>query len=130
LSFEVGDGTTIKFRTFLWCGTSTLKEAYLELFCIARNMDALVADHIQYRNDAVHWVLNMTRPAQDWELKSLSSFLDLLYSSPAKGHGMDRVCWQGSNKKGFQVNSYYKAFLLRVGMTVPWKSIWKPKVPP
>uniref|UniRef100_A0A2N9J6G7 Uncharacterized protein n=1 Tax=Fagus sylvatica TaxID=28930 RepID=A0A2N9J6G7_FAGSY len=85
-------------------------------------MDALVADHIQYRNDAVHWVLNMTRPAQGWELKSLSSFLDLLYSSPTKGHGMDRVCWQGSNKKGFQVNSYYKAFLLRVGMTVPWKS--------
>ncbi len=57
-------------------------------------------------------------------------FLDLLYSSSVKGCGLDKVCWLGSSHKGFQVKSFYKALLPKYGLVVPWKSIWKPKVPP
>ena len=32
--------------------------------------------------------------------------------------------------KGFQVKLFYKAFLPSNGLLVPWKSIWKTKVPP
>ena len=93
LSFEVGDDTFVNFWYALWCGHLTLKAAYLELFRIARNKDALVADHIQYLIDAVHWFLHFTCPLQDCELESISSFLDLLYSSFVKGHGVDVLCW-------------------------------------
>ena len=41
------------------------------------------------------WVLNFTRPAQDWELESIASFLKLLYSSSAKGQGGGQVVLAG-----------------------------------
>jgi hypothetical protein len=75
-------------------------------------------------------VLNFTRPAQDWELESISSFLDLLYSSLAKGQGEDKLCWQGSASGGFQLKAYYNAILPTSGHIIPWKSIWKTKAPP
>ncbi len=81
LTFEVGDGCLVHFWNSVWCGSQPLKEAYLKLFRLARNKDTLVADHMQYRNDTVHWVLDFIRPVQDWELESMSSSLDLLYST-------------------------------------------------
>ena len=75
------------------------------------------------------WGLNFIRPVQDWEEESISSFLDLLYSSSMKGYGLDKVCWRGSQQKGFQVKSFYKALILQNAEVGPWKNIWKPKVP-
>ena len=75
-----------------WCGTGSLKDGFPELFRIARNKEALVRDHIRYQNGGVFWDLNLTRHAQDWELEAISSFLELLYSSLAKGHEEDRMC--------------------------------------
>uniref|UniRef100_A0A2N9EVX7 Reverse transcriptase zinc-binding domain-containing protein n=1 Tax=Fagus sylvatica TaxID=28930 RepID=A0A2N9EVX7_FAGSY len=113
----------------LWCGTTSLKEAYPDLFRITRNKEAWVKEHLQYHNEVVSWVLNFSRPIQDWEEESLSSFLDLLYSSWVKGYGLDRVCWYGSQEKGFQVKSFYNAMLPKTAALGPWKNIWKPKVP-
>ena len=119
----------VRFWTDRWCGTTSLKEAYLDLFRITRNKEALVKEHLQYRNEVVSCVLNFIRPIQDWEVESLSSFLDLLYSSSVKGYGLDKVCWCGSQKKGFQVKSFYKALLPQTTTVGPWKCIWKSKVP-
>jgi hypothetical protein len=74
-------------------------------------------------------VLNFIRPVQNWEEESISSFLDLLYSSSVKGYGLNKVCWRGSQQKGFQVKSYYKALIPQNAEVGPWKNIWKPKVP-
>ena len=46
-----------------------------------------------------------------------------------KGYGLDRVCWYGSQEKGFQVKSFYNAMLPQTAAVGPWKNIWKPKVP-
>jgi hypothetical protein len=95
--FEIDDGSTIKFWIDTWRGTCCLKEAYPKLFHLARDKDALVMDHMRYCNEVVSCVINFTHPAQDWELESLSSFLDKLYSSSAKGYGLDKSCWRGSS---------------------------------
>jgi hypothetical protein len=50
LHFEVGDGTKTRFWTDIWCGTCSLKDGFPELFCMARNKEALVRDHIRYQN--------------------------------------------------------------------------------
>jgi hypothetical protein len=63
-------------------------------------------DHIHYQNDSVTWLLNFIHPAQDWELESISSFIDLLYKSGVKCSGLDKVCWKGSLGKGFQVKLF------------------------
>ncbi len=65
-----------------------------------------MVDHIRDQNEALSWVLNFTRPAQDWELESVSSFLEFLYLSSARGYGLDKICWCGSAQQGFQVKSY------------------------
>ena len=96
----MGDGTKTKFWTEIWCGTYTLRNAYPELFHIARHKDTFVGDLLRYQNGAVSWVLNFIRHVQDWELESVSSFLELLYSSSAKGHGEDRLCWGVLPKMG------------------------------
>jgi hypothetical protein len=45
LKFEVGDGTRVRFWDDVWCTDGSLKEAYPELFCIARDKDACMADN-------------------------------------------------------------------------------------
>jgi hypothetical protein len=130
LHFEVGDGTRVKFWSDKCCGTCSLKDAFPELYRIARNKEAFVGNHLQYQNAVVSWDLNFTQSVQDWEIESASSFLELLYLRSAKGYGSDVICWDGSIMKGFQVKSYYKALIPNHHRLVPWKSIWKPKVPP
>uniref|UniRef100_A0A2N9H196 Reverse transcriptase zinc-binding domain-containing protein n=1 Tax=Fagus sylvatica TaxID=28930 RepID=A0A2N9H196_FAGSY len=129
LSFEIGDGSMVSFWTDRWCGTTSLKEAYPDLFRISRNKEALVKEHLQYHNEVVSWTLDFIRPIQDWEEEFISSFLDLLYSSPVKGYGLDKVCWCGSQTKLFQVKSFYRRLLPQNAVVGPWKNIWKPKVP-
>jgi hypothetical protein len=53
---------------------------YLELYRIACVKDVAVADFIQFQGEAVHWQVNFIRLVQDWEIESISSFLELLYS--------------------------------------------------
>ena len=104
--FEVGEGRQLRFWHDLWCGETILREAYLDLYRIARDKDALVANHIQVCNDTTHWSLGFIREAQDWELDSISSLLNLLYSTKVKGSGGDTICWLPKTQKGFQVSSY------------------------
>uniref|UniRef100_A0A2N9HC79 Reverse transcriptase domain-containing protein n=1 Tax=Fagus sylvatica TaxID=28930 RepID=A0A2N9HC79_FAGSY len=130
LHFEVGDGSKTRFWFDIWCETCSLKDGFPELYRIARNKEAFVMDHLHYHNERVSWVLNFTRHVQDWELEAVSSFLELLYSSSAQGHGEDRMCWRGSSKEDYQVKNYYKHLLPSAGVLVPWKSIWKTNAPP
>ena len=44
--FEVGDGSQIRFCHDIWCGDQPVKEAFHELFCIARNKKAWVSDNM------------------------------------------------------------------------------------
>ena len=126
----MGNGTRIKFWTDPWCESGPLKEAFPELYNISRDKEAWVVDHLDYQNEVVTWSLNFIRPAHDWELEMISSFMDVLYHSSVKGWGPDKVWWQRSSGKGFKVKFFYKALLPSSGISVPWKIMWKTKVPP
>jgi hypothetical protein len=126
----VGDGSRIRFWSDVWCGGSPLKELFPDLYRITRDKEALVDKHLRIRNDMVHWELDFIRSIHDWELESISNFLDLLYSAAPKGHGQDQICWKPAVSKIFQVRSFYLVLSSREGVLFPWKCIWKPKVPP
>ena len=71
----------------------------------------------------VTWEVNFTLLAQDWELESFSSFLDLLYAANIKHNGTNKICWKPSLAEGFQVRSYYQVLSVsRIG-DFPWKII-------
>jgi hypothetical protein len=73
----------------------SLKDSFPELYRITWVKDAFVANHLQFCNDFVHWELDFVRLVQDWDLESLSNFLDLLYLVSVKGHGEDLLWLAG-----------------------------------
>ena len=100
----VGDGTWLKFWHDRWCGDMPLKEVYPEFFSIAldRNV-SVVADLMSHGNGMIHWDVLFTRSVQDWELESISSFMDLLYSTSVQGAGEDMLSWGNPDSKVFTV---------------------------
>ncbi len=93
------------YRVVIWyCKT----DAFSKLYRLARDKNALVATHMQVRLDSAHWSLDFIRDVQDWDLESITSFLDLLYSTKVRGSGEDPMCWLPSPQKGFKVSSFYR----------------------
>jgi hypothetical protein len=130
LSFEVGDGAKVHFWHDRWCGALCLKEAFPEFFSISRNQATSMADILSFRHGVLHWDLSFSRHMQDWELESVASFMELIYSLSLSGLGDDKPCWGAGVCKFFTVKEYYRFLNSPSSWVFPWKSIWKAKVPP
>ena len=130
LLYDVGDGTRVKFWKHVWCGDRTLQEAFPELYCISRTKDSSVAEVMCWSGGRIHWDAKFRRPPQDWEQESFDLFMDLVYSSPVRGLGPDRVCWKPARNRGFEVRGFYLSFYPPTILSFPWKMIWKSKVHP
>ena len=129
-SFLVGDGQRVRFWEDWWCGDMALKDAFPELFVISRDTEVSVADLMSFPNGLLHWDFHFVRNVKDWELESLTSFMDLLYSCHMEGVGEDRLSWQSRPSKGFTVKTFYHCLCPSHSGSFPWKFIWKAKVPP
>jgi len=96
---------------------------------IARDKDALVADHLVVGSGSYQWDVSFFRAAHDWEVDSLASFFSLLYLTRVDGDGEDRLWWSPSHKEKFDVRFFYKVLACKEGIHFPWKSIWRTMVP-
>jgi len=87
----------------------------------ARDRDALVADHMLCHNDEVHWDMNFIILVHDWEVDTVSSFLNALYSARSPGDE-DKCCWGPSQRRSFESKLFIK-------FSFPWKNMWRSKAP-
>lgn len=129
IAFKVGNGAWKKFWVDTWCGDTPLNIQFPELYRIAQDKEANVADHMEQYHGTFQWQVNFVQAAHDWELESFSAFFELLYLAKVSGQGEDRLCWKNDSQKEFEVQLYYRALTPCVG-TFPWKSIFKVKAPP
>jgi hypothetical protein len=111
LRFEVGEGSHISFWHDLWCGNRPLKLCYPVLYSIARFPDAWVVDNLSVVGGVAHWNVPFTRYAQDWEVEMVISFYEQLYSIRIRHGEVDRVVWNLSKKRNFEVKTFYKALV-------------------
>ena len=65
----------------------------------------------------------------DWELESVGSFLDLLYSNIPRTEGCDRVKWKLKESNEFIVRFYLEALCGGPNNSYPWKTVWHVKAP-
>jgi hypothetical protein len=124
-----GDGSRISFWEELWCGNSTLKEAFPGLYNIASNKEASIADNIDLSGGSRQWNVSFLRSLNDWEVDDLVSFHNLLYAHNLDG-GVDKIWWVPDRKGTYAVKSFYNVLISRDCSPFPWKSIWRTKAPP
>jgi hypothetical protein len=77
----VGDNSYIHFWQDVWCREGALKYSFLGFYSIVCNKEALVTCYLDFSSSLILWNPSFIRTAHDWELESLNSFLNLLYSS-------------------------------------------------
>ncbi|XP_059462221.1 uncharacterized protein LOC132191291, partial [Corylus avellana] len=93
MSFEVGDGTRVRFWHDLRCGVTALKTAFPDLFSIACAKDASVAALLEVRGGYNQWNVSFSRGAHDWEVDVFASFFQLLHSARVRRGCEDRLWW-------------------------------------
>uniref|UniRef100_A0A2N9FW69 Reverse transcriptase domain-containing protein n=1 Tax=Fagus sylvatica TaxID=28930 RepID=A0A2N9FW69_FAGSY len=67
------------------CGEMPLMTVYPEFFSFTREMRASVADLMSFVNGTIHWGISFSRDVQDWELESLTSFMESYLLSRIEG---------------------------------------------
>jgi hypothetical protein len=102
----------------LWCGNSTLKEAFPGPYNIASNKEASIADNINLSSGSRQWNVSLLRLLNDWEVDDLVSFHDLLYAHNLDG-GVDKIWWVPDKKGKYAVKSFYNVLISRVCSPFP-----------
>ena len=123
--FGIGYGTTIRFWTDHWCGTSTLKNSFLDLFGIAVNMVETMAEVWDngVGNGHRSWNLRFERAFNDREVDFVVSLLRVLQRERVFTEA-DKVTWIGSASDSFSMRVAYKVLQPRVASSFPAKGIW------
>jgi hypothetical protein len=88
-----------------------------------------VVDNLSMVDGVAHWNVVFTRYAQDWEVELVLSFYDQLYSTRFQNGKVDRLVWNLSKRRSFEVKTFYRALACQDAVSFPSKSIWRVKAP-
>ena len=129
--YNVGEGNYISFWHDPWSGHTPLKELFPLLFACSQSKEAWISNLIvsNSKGGSRSWNLQFPWASQDWELDTVCSFIEFLYSSMPRGEGVDNLTWKLTKTEVFDVCSYYKLLSGPLTDVFPWECIWCAKVP-
>ena len=128
--FALGDGRRINFWSDVWCGVEALCNHFPNLFNIASNKEAKVADIWDSREGDGCWCPTFLRSLNDWELEEMTRFLQILHDHKFRPMGEDKLSLKNAKDKGFSVKSMYKGFDVSPAFDFPHRLVWNPVAPP
>ncbi|GFS31499.1 acyl-CoA N-acyltransferase with RING/FYVE/PHD-type zinc finger protein [Actinidia rufa] len=129
VSYQLGNGSKISFWNDDWCSQIPLRDRFPELFALATNREALVADCWVPSPSGGSWAPLFRRGAQDWELEAFVDFFSALQDVQPVSEEEDRWRWKKQGKGKFTVTSFYHSLSGFGDPTFPWKGIWVGIVP-
>jgi exonuclease III len=136
VEFVVGQGTRISFWKDKWCGDTSLMVLFPILFTCSANREATIAEVLSGPDSAGvrEWNVTFVRDFNDWEVDVVAEFFQFLHSYKipivAPNMAPDGLRWKLCKDGAFTSRSFYYALIDRRGVSFPWKSIWRVKVPP
>uniref|UniRef100_A0A2N9HW63 Reverse transcriptase zinc-binding domain-containing protein n=1 Tax=Fagus sylvatica TaxID=28930 RepID=A0A2N9HW63_FAGSY len=110
-----------------WCGDMVLKEVFPTLFSCATHKDAVLSEVMVRQHGRVIWNVNFGRNFNDWEMDTVTTFLNMLESKSSIREVADGSWWQLRRNGCFDVRSWYAAIRAATPTVFPWRSIWRPK---
>ena len=128
--FTLGDGRRINFWKDDWCGEEALCNRFPNLFNMASNKEAKVAEIWDSSEGDGCWSPTFLRPLNDWELQEMTRFLQFLHGIKFQPLGVDKLSLKNVNDKGFSVKSMYKGLDVSPALDFPHRLVWNPVVPP
>ena len=99
----------MRFWKDKWCGDSSLRELFPELFSIGTSKDAWVSEIWE---DGV-WSPRFTRWFHDWELEELQTFFGRLSAYHLSLETDDDMVWLPTQDGVFSVKSFYSSLANR-----------------
>ena len=93
----------------MWCGESSLKSQFPNLFRIACFKEATVDQMFSRNGEHVHWDLSLVRSTNDWEEESVCNLLTKLVAMEVKVQVNDELVWPYDSKGSFNIKSFCKA---------------------
>jgi hypothetical protein len=123
-SFNIRDGSEIRFWEDKWLGHSSLRDQYPALYQIVRNKDDTLAKVLEFFPPILNFRRHLAGPR-------LSSWTDLLQrlASVQLTPGTDEFMWNLTKTGAFTVDSMYRALIQSVEPVLNNKLIWKMKIP-
>ena len=128
--FVLGDGRRINFWSDVWCGVEALCNRFSNLFNIATNKEAKVAEIWDSREGDGCWSPTFLRSLNDWELEEMTRFLLILHDHNFRPTGVDKLSLKNAMDKGFSVKSMYKGYDVSPALDFPHYLVWNPVAPP
>ena len=118
--FTVEVGNRVKFWKDKWCGDSSLRESFPELYSIASSKDAWVSDLWEDGG----WSPRFTGQLHDWELEEVQAFLGRLSAHPLSVEIDDAIVWLPTKDGAFFVKSFYSSLADRRVEPFPHNIVW------
>lgn len=110
-------------------GKVPLNSLFPTLFSLVINKDAMASDYMSLEGGSIHGNPVFMRNFKDWDLSSIYSLPDLLYSFKIGGFGDDKMVGHPANNKKFSVLSCYYLLGNFSPCSFPSKAIWLHHLP-
>ena len=110
--FPVGNGSRVLFWQNVWCGDSSLKSQFPNLFRIAHFKEATMDRMFSRNGEHIQWDLSFVRRPNDWEEESACNLLAKLDVMEVKPQGNDELVWPHDSKGAFNIKSFCRPLMI------------------